>query len=65
MTDSRSKQLRRKRDGQGSFLLGLVAGSLGGLVVLALVWRRGKPQTLKGLYFGLAVNVALFISALR
>lgn len=46
---------------QGSFLLGLLAGALGGLVVLALVLRRGKPDTRTGVSVGVAVQVFLFM----
>mgnify|MGYP001418014226 CR=1 FL=1 len=36
------------------FLSGFIVGILGGVLVLGLVWRRGKPQTLRGLWMGFA-----------
>ena len=46
---------------QGSFLLGLVAGAIGGIVVLALVLRRGKPDTRTGVWWGVAVQVFVLL----
>lgn len=37
---------------QGSFILGFIAGLIGGCIVLALVLRRGKPKTRTGVYWG-------------
>jgi hypothetical protein len=47
---------------QRSFILGFIAGVIGGCVVLALVLRRGKP-TRAGAYWGFAVQVLLFFIA--
>jgi len=44
---------------EGSFLLGFLAGLVGGLVVLALVFRRGKPRTRTGVWWGLTVQLLL------
>ena len=48
---------------QGSFVLGFIAGVIGGCVVLALVLRRGKPKTRAGVYWGFGVQVLLFVIA--
>ncbi len=50
-------------DDQGSFVLGFIAGLIGGCVVLALVLRRGKPKTRAGVYRGFGVQVLLFLIA--
>jgi len=55
----------REHEGHGSFLLGLAAGLVGGLLVLALVWRRGKRLTRQGLYFGAAINLILLLGTCR
>lgn len=44
----------------GSFLLGFVAGLLGGLVVVALVLRGGRPDTKHGAYVGFGLQVLVF-----
>ena len=48
---------------QGRFILGFIAGLIGGCVVLALVLRRGKPKTRAGVYWGFGVQVLLFLIA--
>jgi hypothetical protein len=49
------------RRNKGSFLLGFAAGLVGGLVVIALVARRGKRDTQRGVYWGFALQVVLII----
>lgn len=46
---------------QGSFLLGFIAGLLGGLLVVALVLRRGKPDTKVGVYLGFGLHVMVLL----
>ena len=44
---------------EGSFMLGFVAGVVGGLIVVLLVLRRAKPNTRMGVWFGLVAQVFL------
>ena len=46
---------------RGSFLLGFIAGLLGGCVVLALVLRRGKPDTRAGVLGGFGAQVVILL----
>jgi hypothetical protein len=47
----------------GSFGWGLLAGLVGGCVVAALVWRRGKVQTRNGVVVGFALQVVILLVA--
>jgi len=49
------------RPNRGSFVLGFVSGLLGGLLVVALVARRGKRETVRGVYWGFGLQVAIVL----
>jgi hypothetical protein len=48
-------------DGEGSFLLGLLAGLIGSVLVLLLVLRRAKPATRQGVWVGAAIQLAYLL----
>lgn len=45
----------------GSFILGLLAGLIGGVIVFLFVLRSGKPETKRGMYWGLGIGVCLYL----
>jgi hypothetical protein len=45
------------RRSSGSFALGVIGGFLGGLILIALVMRRAKPETRRGLHWGLLLQI--------
>ena len=48
-------------ESEGSYVLGLVAGLIGGIFVLLFILRRAKPKTRIGLWFGAAVQIILLL----
>jgi hypothetical protein len=51
-------------ESEGSFPLGVLAGLIGGILVILLVVRRGRPATRRGVFMG-ALMQLLFLSMLR
>lgn len=45
----------------GSYLLGFLAGAVGGVILILLVLRRARPQTRKGLLWGFALQVLVLV----
>ena len=47
------------RDSDGSFVFGLLSGALGGLILAAFVLKGAKPDTRRGVNWGLLLHIPL------
>ncbi len=50
---------------RGSFLLGVLMGVVGGLLLVALVYRRSKPSTRSGILWGAGLQILVVAICLR
>ncbi|NUP14022.1 MAG: hypothetical protein HOW73_48935 [Polyangiaceae bacterium] len=45
----------------GNFWLGFFAGALGGIIIVVLFLRRGRPDTRRGVWLGVAFQIVSFV----